>query len=153
MGVHIDAVPMYQPGSGSAHPLGWGNGYVLTIGGKRIYISGDSGDTPEMRAIPNLDVAFAVRGAGGFGRGGRWEARQPQRSRVPHGAGSGIRVHLNDTSSPSPSRMTLTLPRKCAGSRTYARYSESRSAQFTLLCARTRLPAGMRSSPARRMSR
>ncbi len=31
---------------------------MLTIGGKRIYISGDTGDTPEMRALRNIDVAF-----------------------------------------------------------------------------------------------
>jgi L-ascorbate metabolism protein UlaG (beta-lactamase superfamily) len=34
------------------------NGYVLTIGDKRIYMSGDTEDTPEMRALQNIDVAF-----------------------------------------------------------------------------------------------
>src|SRR5262249_46951773 len=37
---------------------GFGNGYVLTIGGKRIYISGDTGNSAEIRSIPNIDVAF-----------------------------------------------------------------------------------------------
>ncbi len=31
---------------------------MLTIGGKRIYISGDTEDIPEMRALKNIDVAF-----------------------------------------------------------------------------------------------
>jgi L-ascorbate metabolism protein UlaG (beta-lactamase superfamily) len=39
-------------------PLGFGNGYVLTIADKRIYISGDTGDAPEIRALTNIDVAF-----------------------------------------------------------------------------------------------
>lgn len=34
-----------------------GNGCVLTIGGRRIYISGDTQDVPEMRALPDIDVA------------------------------------------------------------------------------------------------
>jgi L-ascorbate metabolism protein UlaG (beta-lactamase superfamily) len=54
MGMTIEAVPAYNDN----HPRGNGNGYVVTIGGKRIYISGDTGNTPEMRALPNIDVAF-----------------------------------------------------------------------------------------------
>jgi L-ascorbate metabolism protein UlaG (beta-lactamase superfamily) len=54
IGITIDAVPAYN----SNHPQGTGNGYILTIGGKRIYFSGDTGDIPEMRALPNIDVAF-----------------------------------------------------------------------------------------------
>ena len=54
MGLTIDAVPAYNLN----HPIGSGNGYVLTIGGKRIYMSGDTGDIPEMRALQNIDVAF-----------------------------------------------------------------------------------------------
>ena len=53
-GIGIEAVPAYNDN----HPLGTGNGYVLTLGGKRIYIAGDTGDIPEMRALPNIDVAF-----------------------------------------------------------------------------------------------
>jgi L-ascorbate metabolism protein UlaG (beta-lactamase superfamily) len=37
---------------------GTGSGYVLTIGGKRIYLSGDTADIPEMRALTDVDVAF-----------------------------------------------------------------------------------------------
>ena len=40
------------------HPKGRGNGYVLTYGGKRFYISGDTENIPEMRALKNIDVAF-----------------------------------------------------------------------------------------------
>ena len=34
------------------------NGYILTIGGTRIYIAGDSENTPEMKALRNIDIAF-----------------------------------------------------------------------------------------------
>lgn len=60
-GITITAIPMYNlPGAANAsyHTKGRGNGYVLTIGGKRIYISGDTADTPEMRALKNIDIAF-----------------------------------------------------------------------------------------------
>jgi len=40
------------------HIKGRGNGYLLEMGGKRIYISGDTEDIPEMRALENIDVAF-----------------------------------------------------------------------------------------------
>ena len=42
---HIDVVPAYN----TNHPFGTGNGYVVTIGGNRIYISGDTGPMPEIR--------------------------------------------------------------------------------------------------------
>jgi L-ascorbate metabolism protein UlaG (beta-lactamase superfamily) len=54
LGLTVEAVPAYN----ANHPVGAGNGYVVTIGGKRIYISGDTGDIAEMRALPNIDVAF-----------------------------------------------------------------------------------------------
>jgi L-ascorbate metabolism protein UlaG (beta-lactamase superfamily) len=31
---------------------------VLTIGDKRVYIAGDTENTPEMKAVKNIDVAF-----------------------------------------------------------------------------------------------
>jgi len=40
------------------HPRGLGNGYVLTLGGSRIYIAGDTEPTPEMLALEAIDVAF-----------------------------------------------------------------------------------------------
>lgn len=40
------------------HPKGEGIGFILTIGGKRFYIAGDTENTPEMKALKNIDVAF-----------------------------------------------------------------------------------------------
>ncbi len=59
-GINISAIPMYNlPESPTAmHTKGRGNGYVLGIGGKNIYISGDTQGIPEMRALKNIDVAF-----------------------------------------------------------------------------------------------
>ena len=54
LGMQIEAVPAYN----SNHARGTGNGYVLTIGAKRFYMAGDTGDIPEMRALQNIDVAF-----------------------------------------------------------------------------------------------
>lgn len=60
LGVAIEAIPMYNlPESPTAmHTKGRGNGYVLNIGGKNVYISGDTADTPEMRSLKNIDIAF-----------------------------------------------------------------------------------------------
>jgi L-ascorbate metabolism protein UlaG (beta-lactamase superfamily) len=62
-GVSVEAVPMYNiarsPAEGELrHPPGRGNGYILTLGAKRVYISGDTACTPEMKALKNIDVAF-----------------------------------------------------------------------------------------------
>ena len=59
-GVTIEAVPMYNttPERATFHVKGQGNGYVLTFGDKRVYISGDTEDIPEMRALKNIEVAF-----------------------------------------------------------------------------------------------
>jgi L-ascorbate metabolism protein UlaG (beta-lactamase superfamily) len=56
-GIRIDAIPAYNTNNNN-HPVGVGNGYVVTIGGKRIYFSGDTSNIPEMRALQNIDVAF-----------------------------------------------------------------------------------------------
>jgi len=42
------------------HDKGRGNGYVLTLGGKRIYFSGDTESVPEMKALKNIDIAFVT---------------------------------------------------------------------------------------------
>jgi L-ascorbate metabolism protein UlaG (beta-lactamase superfamily) len=47
-----------RPDGQAYHPRGNGNGYVITIGDKRIYIAGDTENTPEMKALKNIDVAF-----------------------------------------------------------------------------------------------
>lgn len=59
----IEAVPMYNlkrgPSEGKFyHDKGRGNGYIVTYGGLRIYIAGDTEGIPEMRALKNIDVAF-----------------------------------------------------------------------------------------------
>lgn len=56
----IKAIPMYNlpEDANSKHPKGRGNGYLLTIDNKRIYISGDTEDILEMRILRNIDIAF-----------------------------------------------------------------------------------------------
>jgi L-ascorbate metabolism protein UlaG (beta-lactamase superfamily) len=62
-GISIEAVPMYNlqrgPSPGQLfHPKGRGNGYVLTLGARRVYVAGDTECTDEMRALKNIDIAF-----------------------------------------------------------------------------------------------
>jgi L-ascorbate metabolism protein UlaG (beta-lactamase superfamily) len=59
-GVSVEAVPMYNLTEERSrfHSKGRGNGYVVTIGSQRVYISGDTEDIPEMRALKDIDVAF-----------------------------------------------------------------------------------------------
>lgn len=59
-GHSFEAIPMYNLREAALkfHPKGRGNGYLLTIGGERIYISGDTEDIPEMRGLENIDKAF-----------------------------------------------------------------------------------------------
>jgi L-ascorbate metabolism protein UlaG (beta-lactamase superfamily) len=40
------------------HTPGRGNGYILALGGKRLYVAGDAGCTPEMKELKAIDVAF-----------------------------------------------------------------------------------------------
>ena len=59
----IEAIPMYNLTRGPApgqlyHDKGRGNGYVITFGGLRMYVAGDTENIPEMRALKNIDVAF-----------------------------------------------------------------------------------------------
>jgi L-ascorbate metabolism protein UlaG (beta-lactamase superfamily) len=61
--ITIEAVAAYNivneraPGQ-PFHPKGAGVGYILSFGGKRIYVAGDTENTPEMKALRNIDVAF-----------------------------------------------------------------------------------------------
>lgn len=59
-GISVEAIPMYNitPERLQYHEKGRGNGYVLTMGGKRVYIAGDTEDIPEMRQLRDIDVAF-----------------------------------------------------------------------------------------------
>lgn len=54
LGLRVEAVPAYN----GNHLSPINNAYVLSIGGRRILISGDTGDVPEIRALTNIDVAF-----------------------------------------------------------------------------------------------
>jgi L-ascorbate metabolism protein UlaG (beta-lactamase superfamily) len=62
-GFTVEAVPAYNivhmrsPGT-PWHPQGVGNGYVVTCGGKRIYVAGDTENTPEMKRLRKIDIAF-----------------------------------------------------------------------------------------------
>ena len=52
--VSIEAMPMYNIDHGPRpgelfHPKGRGNGYILTLGGKRLYFMGDTECTPRLR--------------------------------------------------------------------------------------------------------
>jgi L-ascorbate metabolism protein UlaG (beta-lactamase superfamily) len=54
VGLTVEAVPAYN----ANHPKGAGNGYVLTLGDRRLYFSGDTEDVAEMRALTDIDAAF-----------------------------------------------------------------------------------------------
>ncbi|WP_040249334.1 MBL fold metallo-hydrolase [Psychroserpens mesophilus] len=56
----IEAIPMYNLREEALqfHPKKRGNGYVLTLGEERVYISGDTEDIPEMRRLKDIDIAF-----------------------------------------------------------------------------------------------
>lgn len=62
-GFRIEAVPAYNIVNLRAegmpyHPKGSGNGYIITFGNTRVYVAGDTENTPEMKALQNIDVAF-----------------------------------------------------------------------------------------------
>ena len=59
-GITIDATPAYNTTEGRQqfHPKGNGNGYLLTIGGLRVFVSGDSEDIEEYAQLKDIDVAF-----------------------------------------------------------------------------------------------
>lgn len=56
----LEAVPAYNttPGREMYHPKYRDNGYILTLGGTRIYVAGDTEDIPEMAALGDIDIAF-----------------------------------------------------------------------------------------------
>ena len=62
-GLKIEAIPAYnlvhmRSEGVPYHPKGAGNGYVITFGDKRVYVAGDTENTPEMKALQNIDCAF-----------------------------------------------------------------------------------------------
>ncbi|MHC5060915.1 MAG: alpha/beta hydrolase-fold protein [Planctomycetota bacterium] len=62
-GLKIEAVPAYnivhkRPNGRPFHPKGRGNGYIITFGNKRVYVAGDTENTPEMKKLKDIDIAF-----------------------------------------------------------------------------------------------
>ncbi len=62
-GLKIEAVPAYnlvhkRDTSQPFHPKGSGNGYIITFGNKRIYVAADTENTPEIKVLKNIDIAF-----------------------------------------------------------------------------------------------
>ena len=62
-GLQIEAIPAYnlvhmRSEGVPYHAKGDGNGYVITFGDKRVYVAGDTENTPEMKALQNIDYAF-----------------------------------------------------------------------------------------------
>ena len=59
-GIMVEAIPAYNTTEErlNFHPQGRDNGYVVTVDGIRVYISGDTEDIPEMRALEDIDIAF-----------------------------------------------------------------------------------------------
>ncbi|MCD6538070.1 MBL fold metallo-hydrolase [Candidatus Bathyarchaeota archaeon] len=66
-GIIVEAVHAYNykrfrsPGV-PFHPKGFGNGYVITIGDKRIYHAGDTDFIPEMRELKDISLALLPSG-------------------------------------------------------------------------------------------
>ncbi len=62
-GIDIEVVPAYnifhKRGNGKPyHEKGHGNGYILSFGGYRVYVAGDTEYIPEMKEFKSIDVAF-----------------------------------------------------------------------------------------------
>ena len=62
-GLKIEAIPAYnlvhmRSEGVPYHSKGDGNGYVITFGDKRIYVAGDTENTPEMKQLKDIDCAF-----------------------------------------------------------------------------------------------
>ncbi len=62
-GFQVEAVAAYnlvhKRESGEPfHPKGRDNGYVITFGDQRVYVAGDTENTPEMKALKDIDIAF-----------------------------------------------------------------------------------------------
>ena len=64
-GISVQAVAAYNLTRGPApgqfyHTKGRGNAYVITLGGKKILLTGDTECTPEIKALTGIDVAFVT---------------------------------------------------------------------------------------------
>ncbi len=62
-GLKVEAVAAYnilhkRPNGEAFHPKGNGNGYILNFGDTRVYVAGDTENTPEMKGLQNIAIAF-----------------------------------------------------------------------------------------------
>jgi L-ascorbate metabolism protein UlaG (beta-lactamase superfamily) len=62
-GIKIESFPAYnivhkRDNGDPFHEKGTCNGYVVSFGDKKVYIAGDTENTPEMKALKGIDVAF-----------------------------------------------------------------------------------------------
>jgi L-ascorbate metabolism protein UlaG (beta-lactamase superfamily) len=62
-GLKVEAVAAYnllhtRPNGEAFHPMGNGNGYIMNVGDTRVYVAGDTENTPEMKALQNIAIAF-----------------------------------------------------------------------------------------------
>jgi L-ascorbate metabolism protein UlaG (beta-lactamase superfamily) len=62
-GLSVEAIPAYnmvhkRDGGDPFHRCGDGNGYVITFGDLRVLVSGDTENTPELKAVRDIGVAF-----------------------------------------------------------------------------------------------
>lgn len=59
-GISVSAIPAHNttPDRMNYHPVGVGNGYLISLGGKTVYVAGDTEPTPEMLALTDIAVAF-----------------------------------------------------------------------------------------------
>ncbi len=62
-GLRIEAVPAYnivhmRGENNPFHPKGDGNGYIIAFGDKKVYVAADTENTPEMKALKGIDIAF-----------------------------------------------------------------------------------------------
>lgn len=66
-GIRVDVVPAYNltylmdPNSTHrVHPKGICNGYIVTWGGKRLWMAGETEFVPELAELTNIDIAFVA---------------------------------------------------------------------------------------------
>jgi L-ascorbate metabolism protein UlaG (beta-lactamase superfamily) len=62
-GINVRSIPAYnikhkRDNGTPYHPKGEGNGYIFNFGNKKVYVAGDTENTPEMKSLGNIDVAF-----------------------------------------------------------------------------------------------
>jgi L-ascorbate metabolism protein UlaG (beta-lactamase superfamily) len=62
-GLRIEAIPAYnlvhkRENGDPFHPCGDGNGYIVTFGDLRVLVAGDTENTPELKTVSDIGVAF-----------------------------------------------------------------------------------------------